>query len=282
MKFFSFLLFPVLLFSCFGVKSPDVIEKKASDFNSIYDWNLYLTDLDNQDKGNVYIKKELAKSYILQNDWQKAELYLQQAENLLSRRLDPSVKYEIWAYLAQIAYKKANYEKSMNYITSALDVYAEDPMLLKLTRANIYYHQDNNEAFDLYQSLWSSNQDQFNEKDVENFYSILVNHQLWEKAEEVLLAYFNKEGFRPGIGVNLSIVYENMNKIDLSIQSIFMDLLYKRAYGEISNESLIQGINALKDTVDSEYFYILENLVKLTELQVTSISADPSPFGSNS
>lgn len=238
-----------LLFSCNMDKKNFLIEKKPEDFNSLNEWSLYLLELDQNNKDIIELKIEIAKVNILSSQYDKAELYLQSAEALINRKTTDILLYELYSYQAQNSFKLSKWEKSLSYIDKAQSLETPDELLLDLTKAAILKELGEHfKAIELYDKLWSENQADFSENDLQKYFSLLIESEQWNKSLQVLNSYFNTFGYIPGLGINLSIVYENLGMFNESILSVLVELIYQRDYGNITNNEIVERLTLISET----------------------------------
>lgn len=272
--------------SCFSDNAVKSVVKKPEDFRDLSSWIMYLSELEQEEPENYYIELSLARAYVVMKDWTKAELYIHQAEKHMPKRSRKEIVYEIFAYKAQLLYKKADFAGSLSYIEKAIEEDNDDPMLLSLTKANILTRTDTTEAKKIYDGIWSSEANSFSQEDVESYFQLLISVGQWDRALDVLEGYFDNNGYQDGLGLHFSIVYENLKLFPESIVSIFTELLNKRDNGIITTESLIKGMKAVNEKTQNNYKALIDALISISsfdfgdldKLQANVISDNNSVF----
>ncbi len=128
------------LFLLLGCTNQGEIQQKLSDAYNNLNEDEYIErvlELNNKYSNNFYINIDLAYIYLLDSDYENAELCFKTAEDNIVDN-DTEWKYKLYSGLSDLYYAQSKWNSSISAGKKALESNSADPSVVKLTiaRAN--------------------------------------------------------------------------------------------------------------------------------------------------
>ena len=199
-----------------------------------------LLALDQKYPHQMALKVDIGRALLEAGELEKAAIYLKSGEELASRSKDQRLKALLYAALAEHAFRRGQYQESIDLAAKALANPPHEPAGVLLTRARAYQAiGKTQEALADYARGWSADRPAMIPEDYRGYSALLVAAEKYAEALEVYAEYQILFPYETGIGLAESLLLEKLGRIEESIVAAFKELEYQRYRGGVP-EALIQ------------------------------------------
>ncbi len=240
-KFFWFCCGLLLLWACNGNQAAFQSEyealKKSSSDSALFSSLLLL---DQKYPRQMALKVDIGRALLDAGELEQAAIYLKSGEALAVRSKDQRLKALLYAALAEHAFRRGQYQETIDLATKALANPPHEPAGALLSRARAYQATGKTqEALEDYTRGWSTDRSAMIPEDFRNYSTLLIEAGKYAEALEVYAEYQARFLYEPGIGLTESLLYEKLGRIEESIVAAFKELEYQRYRGGVP-QALIQ------------------------------------------
>jgi tetratricopeptide (TPR) repeat protein len=207
-----------------------------------------LLDMDQRYPDKLVLKVNIGGMLLDAGNMEKASLYLKRGEELAEgQENNKYIKSLLYINLAELYYRQAEYEKGIDYAIKALEMNPEEKIGVIFTKAkclaSIGMIEDALESFD---SGWKEQKEIMGGEDLKAYYMLLTSEGRYERAVEVLSQYQKKVGYEEGLGIEESILYEKLGRVNEGILAAAKDLEYQRFYGLVTDSIILEKLAELE------------------------------------
>ena len=226
-----------------------------------------LLRLDQAHPNQLRLKTELGSRLLSAGDLIGVKAYLDRGEELIGpfRPHDPRSEYALYADKAELHLRGGDFPRACAYATKALARKSEDSLGVVFTKAKAEDALDDKAAalrdFD---RGWSSRKKSMGAEDYRSYAIALKRAGREADAIQVSTEYQEAWPYDPGIGFLESGCHEGLGDMGAAVVSAFKDYEFSRPFGGISDEALIESLDAAAkkgDALQSASRQELERLV---------------------
>jgi tetratricopeptide (TPR) repeat protein len=205
-----------------------------------------LLALDQRYPDRLVLKVNLGALLLAAGEYEQAYAYLSRGERLLRRSRDPRLHYLLYGNLAEHGLRTGRYQDSRGYAERALQTGCDDEIGVLFTRAKALAAEGSLEP--ALRDFAEGREQQGARMNLEDFTVYIRTLRRAGAAEPALELYQERQlrfGYLPGQGLEESLLYEELGRIEESLLSAFMELEYERCQGLTDSGTVLRNLSAV-------------------------------------